>query len=130
MAALTTQKRHSALRRERRPSAGGPVQLVRRIGAAGRRVAGRGCRSRLVDQGVDPTGPVARPVRYTLCRFRMGDVTLEGEVVLYVGGWDRRQRTRLGAAWRHAGADALGGAGDDRDSGWLMRRVHLTRYVS
>jgi hypothetical protein len=88
-----------------------------------RRVLGEGLADvepRVVDQGVDPTEPIERLVDHALCGPHLGDVTLDSEVALVVGGRHRAgdaddRVAGPAVAGSEAGADPSGGAGDDRN---------------
>ena len=85
----------------------------------------------VVDQAVDPPEPVERLLDHALGGLGFGDVTLDGEEVGLVGrarssARCRRRRTRHDGTRLPAGADALRGAGDDRD---LLRRARSSDEV-
>ena len=74
----------------------------------------------VVDQAVDPSEPVERLLHHALGGLGVGDVTLHREEVGLVGGADRARGGHDRVAGptepgREACADALRGAGDDRD---------------
>jgi hypothetical protein len=84
----------------------------------------------VVDQAVDPSEPLERPLYHALGSLGVCDVSWHGEDVGVVGGGDRSRgghnRVATTAERGHeAGADASLGPCDDRD--WLRRCTHATR---
>jgi len=88
--------------------------------------------ARVVDQGVDPSEPPERLVDDALGGLCVGDVTLHGQDVGFLGGVDRARGrddpvTSTSKRCCEARADALRRASDDRDFLRLAHMVHARR---